>query len=259
MLPGIANLIVSLILLYYIDDPSRPFFFRNTKSKAHLIRWTGLFLIALSAVIFILWMIDVGRGNYTTKIHRALSMLLLPLGISMVVPEKPYTQSFPKNKQMAKDAEQYKYQKELMEPMMGANLLRIELEPTASLWKDFLPIYLIMNSVGYYDHHHSSMDMPTGEETSHTILCFLYFFSGLLFGVSRFLAILHEQTVLFVFGCIIVFVIGIWFIFIGIVLYGGAYGNDGVNYNDAYADFGIIVFVVSTAFMLYYICLYNKK
>jgi len=256
VLPGIANLIVSLILLYYIHDPSNPYFFKK-KSKGHLIRWTGLFLIALSAVIFILWMIDVGRGNYTTKIHRALSMLLLPLGISMAVSETPHDS---KNKQTT---EQYKYQKEfqkeLMEPMMNANLLRVVIEPTASLWKDFLPIYLIMNSVGYYDHHHSSMDMPTGEETSHTILCFLYFFSGLLFGVSRFLAILREQTVLFVFGCIAVFVIGIWFIFIGIVLYGGMYGNDGVNYTDAYADFGIIVFVVTTTFMLYYIWFYNKK
>jgi hypothetical protein len=268
VLPGAAYLILGIVFLYYIRDPDSPtlppYFSRcfrccrigDNKEWVSIIKLTGWFLIIIAFVCFVLWMVDLGNGNYNTKIHRVLSMMVLPLGIAMTYSDTRYT-AFQKTKDILKDVSkskaQYDLNEGLLEDALSRSYLNIQLHPVSSLWKDFLPIYCFINAALYYNHHHSSMNMPDAEEECHTILFWLFMGSGIFFGVSQFLAILREQTVLFVFGSITIFTIGIWYIEIAIILYGGYYGVNGANYGDAAADFGITILAVSCFFMGVYI------
>lgn len=271
ILSGIVNLVLGIILLIYIRNPDNAFLSDRIRclyccrinNRVSLIALTGWFLITIGFVCFVLWMVDLGQGINTTKLHYVLSVMVVPLGITMAYADQKYEQ-FKKTKKIIRNnvnetAETqvesdigYGYGKRVLEEAAGRTLLNIELHPVASLWRDFLPIYCFINCIGWYDHHHISNIMPQGEADSYIILFWLYLGAGLLFGTSRFLAILYEQTVLFIFGSLVMFVIGIWFIYSGIVLYGGFYGVNGANYADAVGDFEIIVLIFSTMCIILY-------
>lgn len=258
ILPGIAYIYLGLTFLYYIMFPQYPILPCYWRKEIHVIKLAGWLLIIIGVVCFILWMIDVGEGNNSTKIHRVLSIMVFPLGVTMIANPKTYY-PYRRNKLKSISKEEIDYRKSKIDETLGQSLLRIEIDPETTLWEDFLPIYCFINAAGYYGHRHTStMDiMPTGEEEGHNGLFVLFAFAGIFFGISRFLSILRAQTVLFVFGATSIFMVGIWYCVLAGVLYGGAFGINGATYYDATADFMIMMFAVSTFFILAYLYLWK--
>lgn len=291
ILPGIGYILLGIVLLIYVYDPDflneiKCLRKKNKPNNFKLIKITGYVLMIIGFVCFVLWMVDIGKGNYSTKIHRVLSCLVFPLGLTMIIEPKPYIQ-FPKGKNInqidAKNAfkKVYKptwnntdqetaatyYSKLLdttntkLDDAWERTMINVDLNPQSYLWKEFLPIYCFMNALMYYGHRHTpegnTMNMPNGEEEAHTILCWSFFAAFLFFGVSEYLAILRQQTVLFVFGSITFVIIGIWYCEIAGLLYGGRFGINGATYYDATSDFGITLLVTSIVMIIGYSCFFN--
>jgi hypothetical protein len=175
------------------------------------IKWIGIITIIIIIVVFILWMVDVANNNGKTKIHRVLTLTGLPLGISMYYSADNTTHEL--------------------------------------LWRYVLVFYCIINAILYYGHKHpdaSMSDMMTGEESAHQPFFWTFLLSSISFGFSQFLVGHYFVHILFAVGCWTFVVLGIWYIVAAGVLYGGAFGVDGVYYGDSTADYGIVLVVTLT-------------
>jgi F0F1-type ATP synthase membrane subunit b/b'/membrane protein implicated in regulation of membrane protease activity len=175
------------------------------------IKWIGIITILIIIVVFILWMVDVANNNGKTKIHRVLTLTGLPLGISMYYSADNTTHEL--------------------------------------LWRYVLVFYCIINAILYYGHKHpdaSMSDMMTGEESAHQPFFWTFLLSSISFGFSQFLVGHYFVHILFAVGSWTFVVLGIWYIVAAGVLYGGAFGVDGVYYGDSTADYGIVLVVTLT-------------
>lgn len=216
LVPGVGLVILGIVLIV-LYDPDKD----KLLSKPFLQRATGLVLMIIAIVFAFTLMIEQIQGNYESKFHRVLTMLVFPLGLLMV---------------------QY-------------DDIR---------WKMFMPIFCFLNTILYYGHQHhegeeaSMSTMPTPEEQAHNF----FFVSFLLAGILYMVAFLYKSELNTFFNGVasmLIVVVGVWYMVIAFTLYGGYYGLNGVNYDDATADFGIVLLVCSVAMITGWLLWHDLK
>ena len=104
----------------------------------------------------------------------------------MMDPIKP--NPFKKQKNQANNKAEADLREELLEKAKDDLVNKQIINEESVLWREFLPVYCLMNAAMYYGHRHTpdgpSMDMPNGEEEAHNILCWLFSGAFLFFAIS---------------------------------------------------------------------------